>query len=67
MFGHYALVYSFTFHGYKNTGSSQATIDIAKALLHFMWHHLFIVLGNFMTKAKRNAVVGLRTVSLEYA
>ena len=44
-----------------NTGSSQATIDIAKVSC-ILCGILFIVLGNFMTKAKRNAVVGLRTV-----
>ena len=44
-----------------NTGSSQTTIDIAKVSC-ILWGIMFIVLGNFMTKAKRNAVVGLRTV-----
>ena len=44
-----------------NTGSSQTTIDIAKVSC-ILCGILFIVLGNFMTKAKRNAVVGLRTV-----
>ena len=44
-----------------NMGSFQATIDIAKVSC-ILCGIMFIVLGNFMTKAKRNAVVGLRTV-----
>ena len=44
-----------------STGSLQATIDIAKVSC-ILCGMMFVVLGNFMTKAKRNAVVGLRTV-----
>lgn len=61
MFGimHYFILYSSWMQA--ETGGLQTTIDIAKVsciLLGIM----FIVLGNFMTKAKRNSVVGLRTV-----
>ena len=61
MFGimHYFILYSSWIQA--NTGSSQTTIDIAKVSC-ILWGIMFIVLGNFMTKAKRNAVVGLRTV-----
>ena len=60
MFGimHYFILYSSWIQA--NTGSLQATIDIAKVSC-ILCGIMFIVLGNFMTKAKRNAVVGLRT------
>ena len=60
MFGimHYFILYSSWIQA--NTGSLQATIDIAKVSC-ILCGILFIVLGNFMTKAKRNAVVGLRS------
>lgn len=56
MFGimHYFILYSSWIQA--NTGSSQTTIDIAKVSC-ILWGIMFIVLGNFMTKAKRNAVV----------
>ena len=61
MFGimHYFILYSSWIQA--NTGSLQATIDIAKVSC-ILCGIMFIVLGNFMTKAKRNSVVGLRTV-----
>ena len=61
MFGimHYFNLYSSWIQA--NTGSFKATIDIAKVSC-ILCGIMFIVLGNFMTKAKRNAVVGLRTV-----
>ena len=61
MFGimHYFILYSSWIQA--NAGSSQATIDIAKVSC-ILCGIMFIVVGNYMTKAKRNAVVGLRTV-----
>lgn len=61
MFGimHYFILYSSWIQA--NTGSSKTTIDIAKVSC-ILSGIMFIVLGNFMTKAKRNAVVGVRTV-----
>lgn len=61
MFGimHYVLLYSSWIQA--NTGSEHAVIDIAKASC-ILCGIVFIVLGNFMTKAKRNTVVGLRTI-----
>lgn len=61
MFGimHYFILYSSWIQA--NTGSLQSAIDIAKVSC-ILCGIMFIVLGNFMTKAKRNAVVGLRTV-----
>ena len=61
MFGimHYFILYSSWIQA--NAGSEQATIDIAKVSC-ILCGIMFIVLGNFMTKAKRNAVVGVRTV-----
>ncbi len=61
MFGvmHYVILYSAYLQA--NIGGEKATVDIGKvscALIGIM----FIVLGNFMPKAKKNAVVGLRTV-----
>ena len=44
-----------------NAGGEHAVIDIAKVSC-ILCGIIFIVLGNFMTKAKRNAVVGVRTV-----
>lgn len=61
MFGimHYFILYSSWMQA--ETGGLQATIDIAK-ISCILLGVMFIVLGNFMTKAKRNSVVGLRTV-----
>lgn len=61
MFGimHFFILYSSWIQA--NTGSLQTPIDIAKVSC-ILCGVLFIVLGNYMTKAKRNAVVGLRTV-----
>ena len=61
MFGvmHYFILYSS--YVQASIGENKATIDIAKIscmLLGF----LLIVLGNFMTKTKKNAVAGVRTV-----
>ena len=61
MFGimHYFILYSACVQA--NTGGSKATIDIARVSC-ILCGIMFVVLGNFMTKAKKNAVVGLRTV-----
>ena len=61
MFGimHYFILYSSWVQA--STGSLKSTIDIAKVSC-ILCGIMFIVLGNFMTKAKPNAVVGLRTV-----
>ena len=61
MFGimHYFILYSSWVQA--STGSLKSTIDIAKVSC-ILCGIMFIVLGNFMTKAKRNAMVGLRTV-----
>ena len=61
MFGimHFFILYSSWIQA--NAGSLQATIDIAKVSC-ILCGFMLIVLGNFMTKAKRNGVVGVRTV-----
>lgn len=61
MFGimHYFILYSSWLQA--NTGSLKATIDIGKVSC-ILCGIMFIILGNFMTKAKLNSVVGLRTV-----
>ena len=61
MFGimHYFILYSSWIQA--NAGGEHAVIDIAKVSC-ILCGIVFIVLGNFMTKAKRNTVVGLRTV-----
>lgn len=61
MFGilHYFILYSSWTQA--DTGGAKSAIDIAKVSC-ILCGIMFIVLGNFMTKAKRNAVVGLRTV-----
>ena len=61
MFGimHYFILYSSWIQA--NAGGEHAVIDIAKVSC-ILCGIVFIVLGNFMTKAKRNAVVGVRTV-----
>ena len=60
MFGimHYFIMYS----SYRQASleSTKATVDIAK-ISCILCGMLFIVLGNFMTKVKKNAVAGLRT------
>ena len=61
MFGimHYFILYSSWIQA--NAGGEHAVIDIAKVSC-ILCGIVFIVLGNFMTKAKRNTVVGVRTV-----
>ena len=60
MFGimHYFIMYS----SYRQVslGSTKAAVDIAK-ISCILCGILFIVLGNFMTKVKKNVVAGLRT------
>ena len=60
MFGimHYFIMYSS--YRQASLGSTKATVDIAK-ISCILCGILFIVLGNFMTKAKKNVVAGLRT------
>ena len=62
MFGimHYFILYSS--YVQASTGGSKSTIDIAKVSC-ILCGIMFVVLGNFMTKAKKNSVVGVRTVS----
>lgn len=43
------------------TGGSKATIDIARVSC-MLGGIMFVVLGNFMTKTKRNEAAGLQTV-----
>lgn len=61
MFGimHYFTLYSSYVQASK--GENHATIDIAKVSC-VLCGILFIVLGNFMTKSKKNAIVGVKTV-----
>lgn len=61
MFGimHYFILYSS--YVQASTGGSKSTIDIAKVSC-ILCGIMFVVLGNFMTKAKKNSVVGVRTV-----
>ncbi|MBR1649921.1 MAG: DUF1648 domain-containing protein [Lachnospiraceae bacterium] len=61
MFGvmHYFILYGSFMQA--NTGGDKAVVDIGKVSC-ILSGIMFIVLGNFMTKAKKNAVVGLRTV-----
>ena len=60
MFGimHYFIMYSS--YRQASLGSTKATVDIAK-ISCILCGMLFIVLGNFMTKVKKNVVAGLRT------
>lgn len=60
MFGimHYFIMYSS--YRQASLGSTKAVVDIAK-ISCILCGILFIVLGNFMTKAKKNVVAGLRT------
>ena len=60
MFGimHYFIMYSS--YRQASLGSTKATVDIAKVSC-ILCGILFIVLGNFMTKVKKNVVAGLRT------
>ena len=60
MFGimHFILYSSYV---QASTGGSKSTIDIAKVSC-ILCGIMFVVLGNFMTKAKKNSVVGVRTV-----
>ncbi len=60
MFGimHYFIMYSS--YRQASLGSTKATVDIAK-ISCILCGILFIVLGNFMTKVKKNVVAGLRT------
>ena len=61
MFGimHYFILYSS--YVQASTGGSKSSIDIAKVSC-ILCGIMFVVLGNFMTKAKKNSVVGVRTV-----
>lgn len=61
MFGimHYFILYSSYVQAI--TGSSKPTVDIAKVSC-ILGGIVFVVLGNIMTKAKKNSVVGVRTV-----
>ena len=60
MFGimHYFIMYSS--YRQASLGSTKAAVDIAK-ISCILCGILFIVLGNFMTKVKKNVVAGLRT------
>ena len=61
MFGimHYFILYSS--YVQASMGDSKLTIDIAKVSC-ILCGIMFVVLGNFMTKVKKNSVVGVRTV-----
>lgn len=61
MFGimHYFVLYSSCVQALS--GGSRATVDIAKVSC-ILCGIMFVVLGNFVTKAKKNAAVGVRTV-----
>lgn len=61
MFGimHYFSMYSSCVEA--RSGSTKAVIDIAKVSC-ILCGILFIVLGNFITKSKKNGVVGVRTI-----
>ena len=61
MFGimHFAILYSSYIQAV--TGGTEAVIDIAKVSC-ILCGIMFVVAGNFMTKAKRNAVVGVKTI-----
>ena len=60
MFGimHYFILYSSYMQA--TAGSRKAAVDISKVSC-ILCGIMFIVVGNFMTKAKRNALVGIRT------
>lgn len=60
MFGvmHFVILYGSWLQA--DLGSEKTAIDIAK-LSCILCGILFLVLGNFMAKAKKNAIVGLRT------
>jgi len=60
MFGvmHYFILYSSYVQAI--TGENRATIDLAK-ISCMLFGIIFIVLGNFMTRTKKNAVVGVGT------
>ena len=60
MFGimQYFILYSSYVQAGK--GSTEAAIDIAKVFC-ILCGIVFVVLGNFVTRAKKNAVVGIRT------
>lgn len=60
MFGvlHYFILYASFQQAIVN--GSKATIDIAKVSC-ILCGIMLIVLGNYMTKSKKNAVIGLRT------
>ncbi len=61
MFGimHVCILYSSYIQ--SSTGSLKSTLDIGK-ISCILCGVMFIVLGNYMTKAKMNSTVGLRTV-----
>ena len=56
---HYFILYSSWIQA--NTGGTKTTIDIAKVSC-ILCGIMLVVLGNFLTKAKKNAVMGVRTV-----
>lgn len=60
MFGvmHYFILYSSYMQA--STGENKTTIDFAK-ISCMLCGIMFIVLGNFMTRTRKNAVVGVRT------
>ena len=60
MFGimHYFILYSS--YVQATAGTSKAAVDIAKVSC-VLCGIMLVAVGNFMTKAKRNAVVGIRT------
>lgn len=57
----YARHNTYSSYVQASTGGSKSTIDIAKVSC-ILCGIMFVVLGNFMTKAKKNSVVGVRTV-----
>ena len=58
MFGimHYFILYSSYLQA--ATGGQKAVIDISRVSC-ILWGIMLVAAGNFMTKAKRNAVVGI--------
>ena len=60
MFGimNYCILYSSCVQ--ENVNGSKVTVDIAR-ISCILCGIIFVVVGNYMTKAKRNTVVGFRT------
>lgn len=65
IFGIMHFVNLYSSWGQANIGSEKATVDMAKVSC-LLGGILFIVLGNFMTKTKKNSTIGLRTVWSQY-